>query len=196
VLSKKVRVLSLLGLMSTSTIIVLADLSPISKPPDPSKLRPVERIPRTNFGVVGNFPLAEKDLNALVYPSTSRNERNMALPGLTFFTTPHTAAEGLGPIANQRMCLGCHMNSNEVFSVDKNGNRLLTSVSQVSRAVRATPTNFDFVGFNPLTGGGRAADHLDAIGKNCCIYSLWRFLSLDPDLRWPDAVFSKLDPTH
>jgi hypothetical protein len=123
-LSKKMRVLSLLGLISTNTIIVLADLNPISSPPDPSKLRPVERIPREKFGVVGNFPLTEKDLHALVYPSTSPDERNTALPGLTFFTTPHTAAEGAGPIANQPMCLGCHMNSNEAFGVDKNGNYL------------------------------------------------------------------------
>jgi hypothetical protein len=141
---------------------VLADLSPISQPPDPSKLRPAERIPRKEFGVVGAFPLTKSDLNALVYPSASGDERAAALAGLTFFTTPHTAEEGAGPIANQPMCLGCHMNSNEVFRVDKNGNRLLASVSQVSRASRATPTNFDFVGFNPATGGGRPADNLNA----------------------------------
>jgi hypothetical protein len=161
--AKALRFLILSGIVSTCAICVLADLSPVSQPPDPTKLKPAERIPREKFGVVGHFPLNFADLDALVYPSTSSDERTAAIPGLTFFTTPHTAAEGLGPIANQPMCLGCHMNSSEVFRVDRNGNRLLTNVSQVSRAARATPTNFDFVGFNPATGGGRAADNLNAI---------------------------------
>jgi Di-haem oxidoreductase, putative peroxidase len=139
------------------------DLSPISMPPDPGKLRPVERVPRDHFGEVGEFPLNFHDLDALVYPTADKNERRAALEGLRFFTTPHTAVEGLGPIANQQMCLGCHMNSDEVLERDAAGNRLLTKVSQVSRAGRATPTNFDFVGFDPITGGGRAADHLNAL---------------------------------
>jgi hypothetical protein len=167
---RRFHYLAAVGAVIACTIGTLADLtpvssplSPISAPPDPAKLRPVERVPREIFGEVGNFPLTNDDLEALVYPSATQGERNAALEGLRFFTTAHTAAEGAGPIANQPFCLGCHMNSAEVFRVDGNGNELVTHVSQVSRAGRSTPTNFDFVGFNPATGGGRAADHLNAI---------------------------------
>src|ERR1700760_4254034 len=134
--SKGLRLLIFLAIIATGTFCVLADLNPVSKPPDPTKLRPAERVPRDKFGVVGNFPLTGADLDALVYPSTNQDERAAAIQGLTFFTTPHTAAEGAGPIANQPMCLGCHMNSSEAFGVDKNRNKLLTIVSQVSRAAR------------------------------------------------------------
>jgi hypothetical protein len=32
------------------------DLSPVAAPPDPGQLRPVERVPRNEFGVAGAFP--------------------------------------------------------------------------------------------------------------------------------------------
>ncbi len=138
------------------------DLSPVAAPTDPAQLHPAERIPRETFGAVGAFPLTADDLNALLYPSATADERQSVMEGLTFFTTPHTAAEGLGPIANQPFCLGCHENSAE--SVREPGRQqLVRSLSQVSRAARATPTNFAFVGFDPTTGGGRAADNLDAL---------------------------------
>ena len=144
-----------------------SDLSPVAAPPDPALLAPVERVPRNQFGVVGAFPLTADDLSSLLYPSATADERRAVMEGLTFFTTPHTAAEGLGPIANQPFCLGCHMNSAE--AVREPGRRqLVSSVSQVSRAARATPTNFDFVGFDPATGGGRPADHLDALTVATC----------------------------
>ncbi len=140
-----------------------ANLNPVPEEPIPALLRPVERVPRERFGAVGPFPLTEADLNALVYPSASAAEREAVLEGLTFFTTPHTPQEGAGPIANQQFCLGCHMSSAQALRRDRNGNRLVTTVSQVSRAARSTPTNFDFVGFDPLTGGGMSADNIDAI---------------------------------
>src|SRR5689334_2339079 len=90
------------------------DLSPVAAATDPAQLRPVERVPRDTFGVVGAFPLTAADLSSLLFPSATADERQMALEGLTFFTTPHTAAEGAGPIANQPFCLGCHMNSAEI----------------------------------------------------------------------------------
>ena len=139
------------------------ELNPVPQPPILTLLRPVERVPRAKFGFVGPFPLNEEDLSALVYPSASASERQAVLEGLSFFTTPHTAAEGLGPIANQQFCLGCHMNSANALVRDPYGNRLVTTVSQVSRAARSTPTNFDFVGLNPATGGGAPADNVDAI---------------------------------
>src|SRR5208282_2263699 len=136
--------------------------NPVAGPADPTQLQPVERVPRSQFGVVSPFPLSESDLNNLFYPSATDDERQTALEGLTFFTTPHTAAEGAGPIANQPFCLGCHMNSAE--SVKERGHQqLVTTVSQASRGARATPTNFAFVGFDPTTGGGRPADNLDAL---------------------------------
>ncbi|HKX33610.1 MAG TPA: di-heme oxidoredictase family protein [Blastocatellia bacterium] len=141
------------------------NLNPIAEPSDPERLRPVERVPRDRFGVVDPFPLDKADLCGLVYPSANEKERAAVIEGLKFFTTPHTPEEGNGPIANQQMCLGCHLNSADAFRVDRKGNRLVTTVSQVSRAGRSTPTNFDFTSLDPATGGGRAPDNDDAINN-------------------------------
>lgn len=121
--------------------------------------RPVERVPRAQFGAVGPFPLGQRDLPAFVYPSASRSEKESLLAGLAFFTTPHTPAEGLGPVANQKMCLGCHLSSLESVR----GVGLVTAASHVARAGRATPTNFRFTSLDNETGGGRAADTLDVL---------------------------------
>jgi hypothetical protein len=80
----------------------------IAPPPDGQTFSPVNRVPRDRFGVVGPFPLQLQDLDALVYPDATLTERQALREGLTFFTTSHTAAEGLGPINNQPFCLGCH----------------------------------------------------------------------------------------
>jgi CxxC motif-containing protein (DUF1111 family) len=137
-------------------------------PPQGTVLRPVQRVPRKKFGVVGPFPLTLQDLDALVYPDLTPQERQAILEGMTFFTTPHTAAEGAGPMANQKFCLGCHESTAEAIT-----SRGLVSpasclpgstcVSLVSRAARSTPTNVKFTSLDPVTGGGRAPDHLDAI---------------------------------
>jgi Di-haem oxidoreductase, putative peroxidase len=139
------------------------DLNPIVSPPNPEKLRPVERVARDKFGVVGLFPLHIEDLESLVFPSTNEEERSALLEGLEFFSTPHTEPEGAGPFSNQRFCLGCHMNSADVLRSDRNNNRLVATVSPASRAARSTPTNFGFTSFNPDTGGGRAPDNIDAL---------------------------------
>src|SRR2546422_1327335 len=117
-------------------------------------LRPVERIPRAQFGAVGALPLTANDLGALIFPSATAAERQAVLDGLTFFTMPHVAAEGAGPDANQPFCQGCHLNSAEV---PRNAGLIRTS-SQISRASRSTPTNFNFTSLDPATGGGRAPD--------------------------------------
>ncbi|MCU1250600.1 MAG: hypothetical protein JWQ49_3629 [Edaphobacter sp.] len=201
----KLRNLTALGVVLACTVGVLADLdpvstplSPISTPPDPAKLRPVERVPRDRFGDVGDFPLTDIDLEALVYPSATRTERKAALEGLTFFTTPHTAAEGAGPIANQPFCLGCHLNSADAFRFDRNGNQLVTHVSQVSRAGRSTPTNFDFVGFNRATGGGRAADNLDAVTNTGKAAAFTVFGDINPSTQVFDGLtqFSQNSTQH
>jgi CxxC motif-containing protein (DUF1111 family) len=138
-------------------------------------LQPVERVPRAQYGQVGAFPLQPSDLNTLVYPSATEDERAAVMEGLTFFTTPHRADEGAGLVANQRMCLGCHTNSFEAVTSGAPGDVVgftpgsSPMISQVSRAVRATPTNFDHTALvldpaNPDVGGGRAAGALNPDG--------------------------------
>lgn len=166
----------------------------IAVPPAGTVLRPVERVPRDQFGVVGQFPLTLQDLHALVFPSLSDADRQAVLEGMQFFTTPHTAAEGAGPMANQPFCLGCHMNSAEQIA---NPNLInpdncvpgSTCVSLVSRAARSTPTNFEFTGFDPSTGGGRAPDHLDAISDTGKTAAFTTFGDFSVDLN----VFDPLD---
>jgi CxxC motif-containing protein (DUF1111 family) len=145
------------SLTDDRSTIVDRDLSAVAGPVDSSQLKPVERVPRGAFGVVNPAPLTERDMPAFVYPSLNADERASLLEGLTFFTTEHTAAEGLGPVANQNRCMGCHL------SGDDNGRDLVTTSSHVTRAARSTPTNFLYTAYDPATGGGRAADHLDAL---------------------------------
>ena len=134
------------------------DLVAQAGPSDPSLLHPVERVPRAAFGDVGPPPLTAADLTGLVYPSANAEERASLMAGLAFFTTEHTSAEGLGPEANQKFCLGCHRNADEAADV-----ALFTTSSQVARAARASPTNFAVTGFDPTTGGGHAADDVNAV---------------------------------
>ena len=149
------------NLTESSETVEERNLSAVAGPTDPAQLRPVARVPRAQYGVVGLFPLGANDVNAFIYPGANADERAAIMEGLTFFTTPHTAEEGAGPAANQPMCLGCHLSSADALAVDENGNRLVTTVSQFSRAGRTTPTNFDFTGLvldpdDPDFGGGRA----------------------------------------
>jgi CxxC motif-containing protein (DUF1111 family) len=169
------------------------ELNPVVTPPNPAKLHPVERVRRDKFGIVGSFPLDEQDLESLVYPSLTEEEKAAVLEGLKFFTTPHTAQEGLGPFANQRFCQGCHLNSADVIRKDgdrdrerENSDRLVTTSSIASRASRSSTTNFSFTSFDPLTGGGRAPDNVDAIfntGKTAAF-------TLFGDFRPSTATFS------
>jgi CxxC motif-containing protein (DUF1111 family) len=157
----------------------------IAAPAPGTVLRPVERVPRDKYGVVGPFPLTLQDLDALAYPDATLAERQAMLEGMTFFTTPHTADEGLGPINNQPFCLGCHLSTAEAISA-----RGLVSptscvpgstcVSNVSRAARSTPTNFEFTSFDPASGGGRSADNLDAITSTGRTAAFTVFGDFDP----------------
>ncbi|MGE3536645.1 MAG: di-heme oxidoredictase family protein [Candidatus Tectimicrobiota bacterium] len=154
------------------------NLSAVAGPVDRSQLRPVERVPRARYGQVGQFPLQSGDLDTLVYPSANASQREAIMEGLLFFTFPHTEAEGAGHVANQRMCLGCHTNSFEAVTTNLDGtpNGIVgfsptggPRISQVSRAVRATPTNFDHTALvldpaDPHFGGGRAAGALNSEG--------------------------------
>ena len=51
------------------------NLSAVAQQGDPSQLRPVERIARAQYARVGEFPLQESDLNVLMYPSATAEER-------------------------------------------------------------------------------------------------------------------------
>lgn len=133
------------------------DLTALAGPTNTSALRPVERVPRATFGIVSEAPLEFADLTALVYPSMNTDERNSLMEGMTFFTTAHVPAEGAGLVANQTRCLNCHTNSEDAVPGHP------TTNSPVSRAARATPTNFAVTSFNPATGGGVAADNVNAV---------------------------------
>lgn len=145
------------------------ELNPVVAPPNAAKLHPVERVRRDKFGLVGSFPLDEDDLTSLVYPSVTQGEKAALIEGLKFFTTPHTASQGLGPFANQRFCQGCHLNSADFVrnngDEDRASDGLVTTPSIASRASRSSPTNFSFTSFNPSTGGGRAPDNDDALSS-------------------------------
>jgi hypothetical protein len=148
----------------------------IAVPPAGTMFQPAERAPRNTFGAVGTFMLGngltESALSALVFPSTTSSEMDALVEGLQFFTTFHTAAEGLGPLNNQPTCMGCHLNAADAISspgllrglncnqTPPSVSSTCSNVSNVTRAGRSTPTNFEVTSLNPATGGGVAPDIL------------------------------------
>jgi hypothetical protein len=150
-------------------------------------LRPVQRVPREQFGVVGPLPLGLRDLNALVYPDATPEEREALLEGMVFFTTSHTPEVGAGPVANQPFCQGCHLSSNEAIF---GAGLVVNHVSLVSRAARSTPTNFRFTAGDAITGG-RPADHLDAINDTGRTAAFTIFGDYSPETN----IFDPLDGT-
>jgi hypothetical protein len=105
----------------------------------------------------------------LVYPGTSPDEKAKLFEGMQFFTMFHSAAEGLGPLNNQPACIGCHLNSAEAVKskglLGPNCPGGSPCASNVTRAARSTPTNFEFTSLDKNTGGGRAPDNLDALNN-------------------------------
>jgi len=142
----------------------------IAEPAAGQTFSPAGRVRRDKFGVVGPFMLnnglTEADLNNLVYPDATQTEKDALVEGLQFFTTFHTAGQGLGPINNQPACIGCHLNAADAIKSKgllqaencTSGTSICSNVSNVTRAGRSTPTNFEFTSLNPTTGGGRAPD--------------------------------------
>ncbi|HZC03806.1 MAG TPA: hypothetical protein VE844_21440, partial [Gammaproteobacteria bacterium] len=51
----------------------------VAEPSPDTVLRPVQRVPRERFGVVGPLPLQLSDLDALVYPDATSEEREALL---------------------------------------------------------------------------------------------------------------------
>jgi CxxC motif-containing protein (DUF1111 family) len=134
----------------------------IPVPPAGTQMHPVQRVPRDQYGQVGPFPLQLSDLSSLVYPNTTLQERQQMLEGMSLFTLAHEAKEGAGPMANQPFCLGCHQSSAEavpgqgLVSASECKVSGSTCVSIVSRAARATLTNFSKTSLDTGTGGGVA----------------------------------------
>lgn len=128
------------------------DISGVAGPGDPTKLGPIAFVPRDRFG-------SANTADALGYPGLSAAGRALMDTSdpnspLTFFTVPHTDGEGVGPLFNQRRCLGCHFSSSDVRdnnlqnSVTFNGQQfttLNTVNTPVSRAARQGPTNYDYI---------------------------------------------------
>jgi hypothetical protein len=140
--------------------------------PTDQTYQPATRVPRDKFGVVGPFMpngLKLQDLDNLVFPGTSDIDKGKLFEGLQFFTMFHNAGEGLGPLNNQPACIGCHLNTAEaVKSKGLLGPKCpggSPCASNVSRAARSTPTNFEFTSLDTNTGGGRAPDNLDALNN-------------------------------
>jgi hypothetical protein len=151
-------------------------------------------------------------LSALVYPGASDADKGKLAEGMKFFTMFHTPGEdeapnanGVGPLNNQPACIGCHLNAAE--AVKSNGllqgqgcqipSVRCTNVSNVTRAARSTPTNFEFTSLNPQTGGGRAPDNLDArfnTGKTAAFTTFGNFTTSLTDTA-PNSVgcFDPLD---
>jgi mono/diheme cytochrome c family protein len=147
----------------------------VVEPPD-QPLRPAERVRRDTFGDVGLAPLStEGQLKRLLFPSVPPSARERVLEGASFFTTPETAAQGAGAMANQTRCAGCHLNNLESVP----GARLLTGISNVSRAGRSTPTNFSFTSGDTTNGGSPAGERLDPV---------------NPDGSMDLSIISKTDP--
>ncbi len=150
----------------------------VAVPSAATKLTPVGRVPRNTYGVVGPLPLTVNDLDALVFPGTSTPDKMGLLEGLMFFTKVHTPGEppltddhGVGPMNNQPFCQGCHQNAQDaVRSPGLLGPKCINGsgcASQVTRAGRSTPTNFQVTSLDPFedTGGGLPPDKANAIFK-------------------------------
>jgi Di-haem oxidoreductase, putative peroxidase len=129
---------------------------------------------------------------------------------LQFFGTPHTDEEGVGPLFNQRACIGCHNNSvqNQAnFTGGDNGDGVLAGVNMVntpvSRAGRQGVTDYPLITklvgnppttaftlygdynpasgvFDPLSIFGGPLQHDDAIGY--CAINTMPSISIDPNL--------------
>ncbi len=77
------------------------------------------------------YPNASEQIRALfafVDPAVTPPPPIEEQAPLQFFATPHTDEEGVGPLFNQRACIGCHKNS------DDNKNNLFCGAKQVACA--------------------------------------------------------------
>lgn len=148
-----------------------------------------------------NAPAGVRDLFAFEDPATVAPPDIEDQSPLQFFGTPHTDEEGIGPLFNQRACIGCHNSSTDNRDnrldgmnfvntpVSRGGRQGLTDYSQISKLVGNPPTvAFTLYGdynpssgaFDPLTIFGGPLQHVAATGY-CAINPLPP-ISLDPNL--------------
>ncbi len=174
----------------------MRDYSGIAMPGDTSKLQPVELHVRANYGANPDFP-------SMGYASSSDEIKKLMDPmdvhsPMHFFITPHTDEEGVGPLFNQRMCLGCHASSgdnkdnielgkvavtkpadiNTVNTPFSRGARQgITDHTKITKASGNTPTAaFTLYGdffpasgaFDPISILGGPLQHVHAVG-DCAI---------------------------
>lgn len=184
------------------------DFSGIALPGDPSKLQPVELHDRNTWGTALSAA-------ALAYPTATDQERVLydfqsTDSPLHFFATPHSDEEGVGPLFNQRMCLGCHMSSEDnrdnlakgatasapgsILTVNtpvsRAGRKGLTDYSKISKQYGNPPTAaFTLYGdyspsngqFIPISELGGPLQHVQAVGE--CKINDYPSLSQDPYLQ-------------
>ena len=128
---------------------------------------------------------------------------------LQFFATPHTDEEGVGPLFNQRACIGCHNSSqdNKTNLGADSGDAALAAVNlvntPVSRGGRQGKTDFAYISklagnpptvaftlygdynpssgaFDPITVFGGPLQHVNAIGY--CAINPVPSIDIDPNL--------------
>jgi hypothetical protein len=168
------------------------NLSGIAGPPT-GNARPVDRLPRAVFGT-------ERSLEALTYLGTDKGEsrdpdpgvcdnasmdcsgndsatgatareKRIVSAGLEFWVTQHIPEEGVGPLHNQRRCLGCHTSADDVrranlpntpFGIPYNvidstvaraSRQGITDYSRIGNDIRPETNAFTLFGdFDPVEG--------------------------------------------
>jgi CxxC motif-containing protein (DUF1111 family) len=109
------------NLTETVDTVSTRDLSGIAGPPTGTPT-PVDFVPRAQFAT-------DNTAAALSFPNLNADELGVFQAGLALFITDRTPADGLGPIFNQRICLGCHTSTGTGQS------------TPAGRATRAAPTD-------------------------------------------------------
>jgi CxxC motif-containing protein (DUF1111 family) len=166
---------------------------PPAVPPSVAGPEPAERVARNVFS-------SSNTSGALAFPSLNNEERAIFERALQFFITDRTPQDGLGPVFNQRICLGCHRNSDELgFPMTP----LVTTSTPASRAARHGPTDHDAItpvnppptaaftlfgdfspaagAFNPLAEFGGPIQHVRAVDP--CLPDIIPPESIDPFLQ-------------
>jgi CxxC motif-containing protein (DUF1111 family) len=194
------------------------DISGIAMPGDPAKLQAPELHERSSWGTALSAA-------ALAYPDSAKQEQLLfdfedPESPLHFFATPHTDEEGVGPLFNQRMCLGCHNSSEEnrdnlakatVSSpgnintvntpVSRGGRKGNTDHSRITKETGNPPTvAFTLYGdyspsngsFNAISELGGPLQHIQAVGE-CKINDIPP-LSIDPYLQGGIDPVTNLSP--
>lgn len=143
------------NLTETVDLEMRRNLSGIAGPSDPTAMAPVERVPRSAFAATNTG-------DALAFPGLSSEERTLYESALSFFSTDRTPENGLGPIFNQPICLGCHRNSEQLV-----GFAPVITPTLASRAARSGVTD------HALITKASAADNLNPTHPPTAAFTLF-----------------------